>query len=275
LRDARWPRPVNSETRYGGFTRVGEPYGMVGATLLVNLAQGRPAWRFEVPQVWHDPPPVVTSGGPDFWALVTSERGQSLSSFKLPHAAALALAKEAPEFYIAGPGSTISLKMNFDAPDEVKASLEKAVLHRVEELGMKVADNQQVALHVETEFRNTGEQAIVERLRPIATFGPLRRSGPEEKVNIHVIIVRASYYVDGQLAWSQSQDFLPRGETWADDLAKTTEQEIIDLQWKRIATQAKAYLLSHIPGYIVNPAAQAKFPSGPYPAAQAAPLRPR
>jgi len=277
LPDDVWPKPVSSEARYGGFTWVGEPYGVVGATLLVNLAEGRPAWRFDVPQWTHGIPPVVSSG-PDFWALVNSDRGQSLGSFKLPHAAALAFAKDAPDVFAAGPGSTISLKTNFDAPAEAKAALEKAVRARVEELGMKVGENQKVTLLVETELRNTGEQALVETLRSGGLFG-LRRGGPNEKVNIHVIIVRASYQVDGKVVWSQSQDYLPRGETWDDDPAKTTEQELIDIQWQRIATNAKSRLLERVPGYVMDPAAQAKFPSGPYPATQAAaparPARPR
>lgn len=46
------------------------------------------------------------------------------------------------------------------------------------------------------------------------------------------------------------------------------EQELIDIQWQRMATSARG-LLEKIPGYVMDPAAQAAFPAGPYPDASA------
>jgi hypothetical protein len=258
-----WTKPGNSDPRQGGFTWVGENYGVIGSTLLVNLAEGRPVWKFNVPPPTAFSLPLLAKAGPDFWAVVTAERGQSLSSFSLPHPEALRFAKEAPNVFAAGPGSTISVKTRTNAPDDVKSSLEKAVSVRVQELGMKVDKNQRVTLSVETETRQTGEQVIVRTQR-----GSVPASKKEE-VTVRAIVLRATLLVDGKVVWSQSRDYLPHGEVWDDVPGKTTEEELIDIQWQRIKQSARG-LLERVPGYVLDPAAQAAFPAGPYPSVAAA-----
>jgi hypothetical protein len=125
-----------------------------------------------------------------------------------------------------------------------------------------------VVLSVETETRKTGEQTIVATRRRGALVG-----GTKESVALTAMVLRVSWLVDGKVVWSQSRDFLPHGEVWDDVPGKSTEEELIDLQWQKMKSDARG-LLERIPGYVMDPKAQAEFPSGPYPGLTTASAQP-
>ncbi|HEX5103272.1 MAG TPA: hypothetical protein VFV87_05650 [Pirellulaceae bacterium] len=253
-----WPTPSTSNSRQGGFTWVGEPFGVVGSALLINLVERRPVWKFNEPPPPLHAMPVVSTAGPDFWALTTAKSTQSLSSFQLPHADALQVAKEGPELFAAGPGSEISLEVKADASEEVKSALEKAAMLRVQDVAMKLAKDARVKLLVEAEVRDVEEPGLVEGMRR-----SLERAGIKDKVKIQVVTLRTSYLVDGKVAWSNSSDILPFGAD-VKEPKKSVPQQLLDGQWQRVRDWARN-LLQGIPGYVQDPAVLAALPSGPYP----------
>ena len=251
-----WERPGNSESTFGGFTWIDDKTGIVGGRLMIDLETGLPIYKFQAKPAW-------TKAGPLVWHE-KSLQGQFLNAVKIapinkPDSDAT------NDIYLVQPGSTISVESNHAAPAEVASKCDAAMNNCVKRLNLKVAEGQRITLQVDTKIEKTGKTIVVTQSR----FSGLRIQRlprkDDEEVPEHKVTVRVSWNVDGKERWSRETPIqLSSTASWRDDPEKTTEQEIIDLQWSQAAAYISNAFLS-VPGYVIDPAKFSSIPSGPYP----------
>lgn len=208
-----------------------------------------PVWDYGEPAMYRFG--MVPTGelmGDHFWCIRESNgsadegRGRSfMTSFLLPDARAAAADRTVADgLQLVGPGTKISLEVNYSGSDDDKKKIVDRFTRELTANGVEVADGQSVKLICETK---TGKSET-ETYR----FGGNRG---DETVTATQTIYRVAFEADGKELWAMTSVtggylpwtvFVKKGQSAADALANENKPQL------------NFFLQTHIPAVIIKPA---------------------